>query len=1064
MMSHMIIRLLGKVSIADGDDWKRAGPAKQSAVLAILALSPGEPVDQETLIDRVWGADPPQAARSALYAYIARLRKTLDAETAVTITRGADDGYRLEVGLDHVDLFALRDLVSRAKVLSAAGEHDQAVPLWRQAAEIPHSTPLSNIDGAWGEEARRHLEAELLSLTERRFRAELAVDRHREILADLTTSVGDHPRSQRLVEALMLALYRDGRAEDALEQFDRYVSRVRRNEANPPGAELVRLRNGIRAADPALYSTSTKAVHIGRLVPRQLPAVAAGFTGRVTELAALTSALSEAETTTVLVVGMAGVGKTAIAVRWAHQMAERFPDGQLFTDLRGFTPETPVQTGEILGYFLRALGVATGQIPDSLDDRIALYRSMTGPRRLLVVLDNALDPDQVRALLPTGDDCFAIVTSREAMSGLVASEGARRTRLEVLNLAEARELVHQLMPDIDADTSPRRLTDELLGELVTLCGGLPLALRIAIAEIIDQDDRPVEDYVAELRGARLRNLSIVGDSKAAVEPAFEISYQRMPDTDRRLFRMLGVIPSQTFGVAATAAMMGRSTSSIAVALRTLVAANLLEPTGSGRYRLHDLVREYARRRALAEDGPTRCRESLNRWGVWYAHTAHAAAVVLQADQLLLPVEPDTATSPPEFADADAAIRWLETEHAAALATMRELARDGSAETVWLSADAWRGFYSTRTDFDSWRETAQLGLDLALADGNHHAVAAMGRGLGWWATEKGDSQAAISFYRKALTAAQTAEAPQWQTAVWAGIAAANYRAGSLTAADSAAQRAVEVARRSGIESPRSVLNILGITARELGRLQESARTFEHAVHLNRRLGSANLRVVLGNLAEPYRDLGRFTEAQACVTEALELDRQLGSLRGEMGHYDEQARILIELGQWEDAEKAVAQAIALVDQLKLDTARPHVLVTWATVAAHQPTVALQRLRDVESSGGGSTAIEVHLIESRARRQLGEPDSAPADTARRLAAEERLRVLEGKALTELARTLRAAGKTRHAIEIADEALACHRQTGHRPGEARTLRLIADLTDAVGPAAEADLIFAETGAVDHP
>ncbi|MFD0560563.1 DNA-binding SARP family transcriptional activator [Stackebrandtia endophytica] len=1058
----MIIRLLGTISIADGDDWRRAGPAKQSAILATLAMDPREPVDQETLIERVWGSSPPQAARSALYAYIARLRKMFEAEPEVTITRGADDGYRLKIVLERIDLFALRDLVSRAKVLGAAGRHDQAVPLWREAAGIPRSTPLANIVGDWADEARRHIEAELLNLAEERFNAELAVGRHREILTDLAAAVADHPRSQRLVETLMLGLYRDGRADEALQRFDQYLARVNRDESDEPGADLLRLRHRIQAADASLNPVSAKTVHIGRVVPQQLPAVASGFVGRAAELSAVTRAVTERSTTSALIVGMAGVGKTAMAVRWAHREAERFPDGQLFTDLRGFTPETPVQTDEVLGSFLRSLGVNPAQIPDDLDERIALYRSMTGEKQLLVVLDNAADPDQVRDLLPGGDRCFAVVTSRDAMSGLVASEGAHRTRLGVLDLADARELVAQLVPDID--TASIGLDDEALGELVTLCGGLPLALRIAFAELIDQAGRSVSDYLAELRDTGLRNLSIMGDPNAAVEPAFELSYQRMPETGRRLFRTLGLIPSQTFGVAATAAMLTWSVARTAANLRAMVAANLLEPIGTGRYRLHDLVREYANRRALAEDGQAACRRSRERWGDWYVHTAHAAARVLQADQLLLPHHRRPAAPSPEFTDTDQAIQWLETEHSAALATMREFGRDGSAETVWLLADAWRGFYSTRTDFGSWRETAQLGLDLALAHRHHHAAAAMGRGLGWWATEKGDSQTALAHYRDALTAAEAAETIPWQIAVWAGIAAASYRAGELTEADSAAQQAVGIARRSGVESPRSVLNILGITARELGRLRESATTFEQAVELNRRLGSANLRVVLGNVAEPYRDLGRLAEAQACVTEAMELDRRLGSLRGELSHRDELARILIELGRWEAAENEVAQAMELVDRLQLDPMRPHVLLTSAMAAADDPAEALRRIGEIEPSATGTIAIEMHLIRSRAHRQLGRPDPTDALAARRLAAQAHLRVLEGKALTESARTHHALGETRQAIEVASQALECHRETGHRPGEARTLRLLADLTGDGDAMALADRILAETRAVDHP
>lgn len=1054
----MIIRLLGEVAVATEDGWQRAGPAKQSAVLAVLAMSAGHPVDRQTLVERIWGDTSPHAARSALYAYIARLRKALASHPEVTITRGDDDGYRLEAPLDQIDLYVVRGLDARARALAAAGSHEQAIPLWIEAAAVSHDRPLANLAGEWADRVRREIQIEQLSLIEYRFESELALGRHRQILNELTKASEANPHSQRLVGALMLALYCSGRPEAALGQFNQFSSRLRREMAAEPGSRLRELNNSIMSGDPSLELASSPApASADRSAPRQLPPAAPRFVGRSTVVDQLTGLLDRGTVSMAAVVGMAGVGKTAVAVQWSHQVAQRFPDGQLYVDLKGFDPSSPRRPDGVLVSFLRSMGVPVSQIPDAVEDRIALYRSKTDNKRMLVVLDNAADADQVRALLPSGDDCFTLVTSRDALSGLVASEGAQRIRLDVLAPLDAVGLVRQMV-------APHRDEVTNLDELVWLCGGLPLALRIAAADLVDNPERPVSDYVDELRRARLTSLSIAGDPRASVEPAFEISYRRMPETARRVFRMLGMSPGESFAAPVAAALADRPVPAAGMALRTMLAANLIEPVGSGRYRLHDLLREYAIRRSQLEDGPRARELGLRRLGSWYAHSAHNAAQMLRSDHLFLSVSQPVSVQPETFGDRDQALNWLDVESEAALSAMRTFAHNGMSEVAWLMADAWRGYYATRTEFDAWRETATLGLDLARREGDSHAQAAMGRGLGWYFTEKGDYRAALDHYRTALVAAVDAGADEWQAAIWAGMAAAHYRDAQLAEAAEACKQAIAVTT----EPPRSVLNMLGITSRELGRLDESARTFERAVRLNRRDNSANLGVVLGNLAEPYRDLGRLAEARACVEEALELDETLGSLRGECHHRDELARILSELGDWSAAQREAARAMWLVDKLDLAPLRPQVLTTVAMAAMNRPSDAYERAKQALEAArridAAPVMLEAGLVQARALRQIDRVDEALplAQWARQLAEVNRYRVQEGKALTELAKIHYWLDDPVQARSLADKALSMHRETGHRPGEARTLRLLAQLGGNARLDEEADDIFASTGSVD--
>ena len=1049
----VIIRIFGEIAVADGDGWKRAGPAKQSAVLAVLAMSVGRPVDRQSIIDRVWGDTSPQAATSALYAYIARLRKTLAQHPGATIARGDDDGYRLETPPARIDLYAARDLASRATTLAAAGSHERAVTLWTEAEAVVQGEPLANLTGDWADHTRRELHDERLAMVENRFVSELALGRHRQVLAALTDVVDTHPLSSSLTGSLMLALHRSNKPNDAVDLYRRFSARRRHETGTEPGPSLRKLHERIRRNDPSLeLGSSSRPAPSHRDAPRQLPPVAGRFIGRSTVIDQLTGILDRGSTSMALVVGMAGVGKTAVAARWGHQVAQRFPDGQLHVDLKGFDTRSPRAAEDVLASFLKGLGVPVARIPDGIDERVALYRSKTDNKRMLVVLDNAADADQVRALLPSGDRCFTLVTSRDALSGLVASEGAQRIRLDVLTHDDAVTLVRHMVGPNPGD----------IDRLVALCGRLPLALRIAAADLVDDPRRTVAEYIDELCHARFTTLSIAGDPSAAVEPAFDISYHRMPGSARQVFRNLGTPPSGSFTAAAVAALADTDLATANMSLRTMLSANLVESAGPGRYRLHDLLREYAATLSRREDGPQARDEALRRLGHWHAASSRNAAAMLRADHLLLPAEP--AARAETFDSRDQAVHWLENEKDVLVPLMRALADLDMSDVVITLADSWRGHLATRSEFDTWRDSATLGLDQANTNADRLAQAAMGRGLGWYHTEKGDDTTAVAHYKTALDAALDADAPPWQAAIRAGIASAHYRVGNLVEAAEACKRAVA----ETVEPPRAVLNILGITSRELGRLHESVATFEKAVQLNRQDDSANLGIVLGNLAEPYRDLGRLAEARRCAEEATELAEELRSLRRQCHHSDELARIFAETGDWEAAEQAAQQAATLMTTLELTSMRSHVLTTLAIAAGGDPALACERaaaaVQAAQDDDAVPVLIDAWLVQARALRRTGRAAEAlaPAEQAREHANRRGYRVQEGKALTELAAVHEALRDMDAARFCAETALVLHRDTGHRPGEARTLRVLARLTGASAADTAADEIFADTGAVD--
>ncbi len=375
--------------------------------------------------------------------------------------------------------------------------------------------------------------------------------------------------------------------------------------------------------------------------PAQLPAVIDGFAGRADELAALTELTASNATTApvAVIVGTAGIGKTTLATHWAHEHRDQYPDGQLYVNLRGHGPGTPMRSEQALGGFLRALAVPAEQVPLDLDESAALYRTLLADRRILVLLDNAVGVDQVRPLLPAGTGCLALVTSRDRLAGLAVRDGARLLRLDTLGTGESLDLLTGLLGDARPANEP-----DSAAELARLCGHLPLALRIAAAQLARHPDRPIADLVARLRdGDRLAALEIEGDEQSAVRAAFDLSYVALKPEARRLFRMGGLLPGTDLSAPAAAALIGQPPGAeVTRSLAQLTDAHLLGEPVAGRYLLHDLMRLYAQALTEAEDSSAERTAATLRLYEFYLRTADAAARLLYPQMQRLPLPPAPA--------------------------------------------------------------------------------------------------------------------------------------------------------------------------------------------------------------------------------------------------------------------------------------------------------------------------------------------------------------------------------------------------------------------------------------
>ena len=549
--------ILGPLLVRDRETVVPVTGARQRLLLATLIVQAGKPVAADTLAEMVWDGAPPAGAVTTLRSHVMRLRRVLGPVAgARLVTR--PPGYLLEAAEDEVDLllFAALCRAGGAAVRSAAWQEasgllEQALGLWRGAplADVP-SEVLHR-----GEAPR--LERLRLQALEWRAEAGLRLGRHSELVGELQALTAEHPLRERFLAQLLLALYRSGRRAEALAAYQGARQVLIDELGSEPGAELRGLHQQILTADPALELPAQPAVAAGSAVPRELPAGVRRFTGRARELAALTELLDQpGEQRPGMVVisaigGTAGVGKTALAVHWAHQVAARFPDGQLHVNLRGYDKNQPISAANALAGLLQALGVPGQDIPDEMEDRARLYRTRLAGRRVLVLLDNARDGDQVRPLLPGDPGCVAVVTSRDALAGLVAADGARRLDLDVLSLADAVGLLRSLIGS-RADADPDAVT-----ALAGLCARLPLALRIAAELAGARRAAPLGELVAELAASRL-DLLDAGEDRTDVRAVFSWSFRQLPDDAAGAFALIGLHPGEDLDVHAAAALTGTS--------------------------------------------------------------------------------------------------------------------------------------------------------------------------------------------------------------------------------------------------------------------------------------------------------------------------------------------------------------------------------------------------------------------------------------------------------------------------------------------------------------------------
>jgi DNA-binding SARP family transcriptional activator len=907
-------RLLGTLEVRHGQRPVALGRRRgERLLLGLLLLEAGRVVALDRLLDLLWEGDPPDTAPATLQTHLARLRTVVDpgrdGRDGVRLLRRGD-GYLAEVDPDRIDAHRFRALVDRGREHADPAERSavlrEALALWRGPllADLASDRVRDRI-GAGLDELR-------LSALELRVEADLARGRHHQLIPELTDLVREHPLRERLTAALMLALHRDGRRTDALDTYREAARRLVEEYGLDPGADLRRRHEEILRDEAAVAAPAAGPAGPRLVTPAHLPAAPPAFAGRAAHLDELDTLLGTAGSGVAVITaigGTAGVGKTALAVHWAHRVADRFPDGQLYVNLRGFDPAgAAVAPADAVRGFLDALGVAPPHVPATLPQQVNLYRSLMTSRRMLVLLDNARDAEQVRPLLPGSPGCRTVLTSRNQLASLIAIEGAQPLTLDVLPDAEARELLARRLGADRLERGPGSVQ-----KIIERTARLPLALAIVAARAAMQPDLPLAALVDQL--SALAPLA-GGDPATDLRAVFSWSYERLSPPAARLFRLLGTHPGPDVTAPAAAALVGLPASRAAAHLAELTGAHLLTEPTPGRYTFHDLLRAYAAELAAAVDADRERSDATHRVLDHYLHTAHEAALLLDPHRdALSPAPPVAGAGVRPLGTEAAAADWLAAEQRVLLGAVRHAAANGFDTHAWQLAWALTNLLDRLGRWGDLIDTHNVALAAAHRLGDEAGQAHAHRGLAQAYTRSGRYDEAHQHFDQALRLSAAAGDHAGLARTYLNLGQIHERQGRHAEALEQAERALAEYRSLDHRAGQArALNNIGWSLSALGQHADALARCQAALALHQqignRVGEAN---TWDSIGYAQHHLGRHEEAIGCYRRALDLFREVGDRYNECESLTHLGEAHLAAGDPARAQTAWAAAVVLLDEL-------------------------------------------------------------------------------------------------------------------------------------------------------
>jgi DNA-binding SARP family transcriptional activator/tetratricopeptide (TPR) repeat protein len=861
----------------------------QRRLLALFLSRPDVPLDADTLAEQVWQGRPPRTSRKTIAVYVHRLRRAVGCAELVAF---GPAGYTFVADAVNVDAVRFDRLAQHV----AHGEQPlsdmiaEALGLWRgEPFQGFHDMPAA-------EHAAHRLSEIRAGLLEQHFELAIEAGEHADICPAIKEAIAEYPYREKLHADLMLALYRSDRRAEALEAYRQTYRLFTADLGVEPMPELQRLHAQILTCDRSLAAPASLAQDsIGRsaslsemddgaavaTAPAQLPPDLRSFVGREAELAALDHPLAgdgQRPATAIVIsaiAGTAGIGKTTLAVRWAHRIRDRFPDGQLFVNLHGSDPTgMPTDPADALRGFLTALGVPPERVPATVDARTALYRTTLASKRVLVILDNALDADQVRPLLPGAPGCLVVVTSRDQLAGLAATEGAEPITLELLRPCDSRELVAKRVGQRRAAAEPAAID-----RIADLCAGLPLALAIVAARAGSHPHHPLEALADQLESphARLDALN-AGDAVSDVREVFSWSYRSLSDEAARLFRLLALYPGPDIALPAAASLAGVPVAQARALLAELSRAHLISAHRPDRFEFHDLLRLYAIELDDRDTPGEQRRAALGRVMDHYLAAADAAATLLHPGRPAItdaPV-PDGMVARIHLPTLDDAMAWFAAERQVLLAAVR-------VSAMWeLHTHAWQLAWNLRDILDrnrlfSEQVTIQhVGLDSAQRIGNRCAEAHTHRSLGRAYGELGQHEAAREHYGHAYGLFSALGDHLGQARIHLSLGTLTARSADMRTSLDHHVQALALFERAGDRAGRgNALNNIAMNHLELGEHEQALRRCVEALELVRADGDAWAEAsTLATLGEIHLALGHPTTAVDRFEEAATLLRRLG----------------------------------------------------------------------------------------------------------------------------------------------------------------------------------------------